>query len=175
VPTTEIDARRTAFVFVDLMPRIIATPTAPYTGADVLTRCLELADAARAAGALVVWVRVERPGVESQPPGSELAPGCAPRQGEHEIVKRTIGAFHRTELDAVLRARGVETVVLAGLVTNFGVESTGRAADEHGYAVVFASDAMSGFHEHAHRFAVEYVFGRIGEVRTTAELVAALS
>jgi len=174
VPTIDVDPRRTAFVFIDLMPRIISLPTAPSTGADVLDRCLELAGAARAAGALVVWVRVERPGVEAQPPGSELARECAPRQGEHEIVKRTIGAFHDTGLDAVLRARDVNTVVLGGLVTNFGVESTGRAADEHGYSVVYVSDAMAGLHEHAHRFAVEYVFSRFGEVHTTAEIVAAL-
>jgi nicotinamidase-related amidase len=122
-----------------------------------------------------VFVRVERPDVDVQPPGSELAPECLPRPGDVEIVKRTTGAFHNTGLDGELRARGIDTVVLGGLVTNFGVESTGRAADEHGYSVVFVSDAMSGFDEPAHAFAVDYVFSRIGTVCTAGELLEHLT
>lgn len=170
----QLDPRRTALILIDLMPRIIALPTAPAAGEAVLERCLALAAATRAAGALVVFVRVERPGVPEQPPGSELAPECAPLPGDVQIVKRTIGAFHHTGLDEVLRERGVDTVVLGGLVTNFGVESTGRAADEHGYAVVFVSDAMAGLHAHAHTFAVDYVFPRLGTVCTSEALLAAL-
>lgn len=156
------------------MPRIIALPTEPLPGEQVLRRCLELAAAMRSAGGTVVYVRVERPGVDAQPPGSELAAECAPEPGDLQIVKRTLGAFHHTGLDEALRSRDIQTVVLAGLVTNFGVESTGRAADEHDYSVVFVSDAMSGLHEHAHTFAVEYVFPRLGAVCTSAELLAAL-
>jgi nicotinamidase-related amidase len=169
-----IDPRRTALVLIDLMPRIIALNTAPISGDEVLKRCLALASAMRAAGSLIVFVRVERPGVAEQPPGSELAPECAPRAGDVEIVKRTVGAFHRTALDEALAGRGVDTVVLGGLVTNFGVESTGRAADEHGYAVVFVRDAMAGLHEHAHAFAVYYTFPRLGTVCTSEELLAAV-
>lgn len=156
------------------MPRIIAQPTAPFSGAEVLSRCLTLAAATRAAGGLVVFVRVERPNVDTQPPGSELAPECAPRPGDVLIVKRTWGAFQGTGLDEELRSREVRTVVLGGLVTNFGVESTGRVADEHGYEVVFVSDAMAGLHAHAHDFAVDYIFPKIGTVRTTADVVTAL-
>ncbi|GAB3158316.1 hydrolase [Micromonospora sonneratiae] len=170
----ELDPRRTALVLVDLMPRIIALPTEPYPGTDVLARCLTLAAAVRAAGGLVVFVRVERPGVAEQPPGSELAVECAPEPGDVQIVKRTLGAFHNTGLDDILRSRGVRTVVLGGLVTNFGVESTGRAADEHDYDVVFVSDAMAGLHGYAHTFAVDYVFPRLGVVCTGDEFLASL-
>ncbi|GAB2965288.1 hydrolase [Micromonospora polyrhachis] len=172
--TVQLDSRRTALVLIDLMPRIIALPTEPYSGTEVLTRCLTLATAVRAAGGLVVFVRVERPGVEEQPPGSELAPECAPESGDVQIVKHTLGAFHQTGLDDVLRSRGVQTVVLGGLVTNFGVESTGRVADEHDYSVVFVSDAMAGLHGHAHEFAVDYVFPRLGAVCTSDELLGVL-
>ena len=179
-------------MLIDLMPRIIAQPTEPYPGVDVLRRCLELASAVRSAGGTVVFVRVERPGVEAQSAttpgrgaasdapsrsgrsGSELAPECAPEPGDVQIVKQTWGAFQNTGLDAELRARGIGTVVLGGLATNFGVESTGRIADEHGYATVFVTDAMAGLHAHAHTFAVEYVFPKLGTVCTTAELLAAL-
>ena len=163
---------RTALVLVDLMPRIIALPTAPHTGADVLARGQRLADAFRERGALVVYVIVERPGVAEQPAGSELA--VTPADGDVVVVKKAIGAFPSSGIDDVLRSRDIETLVLGGIATNFGVESTGRGADDHGYSTVYVADAMTGLDEHAHDFAVEYVFPRFGEVVTTDELLAQL-
>jgi nicotinamidase-related amidase len=165
-----LDVRRTALVLVDLMPRIIAQPTVPHTGEQVLARCVRLADAFRERGGLVVWVRAERPG--SQPEGSELA--VEPADGDVVVVKRGWGAFPASGIDEELRKRDIDTVVLGGIATNFGVESTGRAADDHGYSTVFVSDAMSGLDRHAHDFAVEYVFPKLGTVVTTEELVAQL-
>lgn len=167
---TALDPTTSALILIDLMPRIVALPTEPSSGQDVLDRCVALADGLRARGTRVVWVRVERPGVDAQPPGSELA--VTPQPGDIEVVKRTWGAFQGTGLDAMLRDRGVEQIVLGGLITNFGVESTGRIADEHGYAVTFVSDAMAGLDEPAHRFAVDYMFPRIGTVCTSAELLS---
>ena len=69
----------------------------------------------------------------------------------------------------------IQNVVLGGLVPNFGIESTGRAADEYGYSVTFVSDAMAGLQEHAHTFAVEYIFPRLGTLCTSAELHASLA
>jgi nicotinamidase-related amidase len=175
VTTVDLEPRRTALVLIDLMPRIIGLNTAPLSGREVLQRCTALAEATRAVGGLVVHVRVERPGVEVQPVGSELAPELAPQPLDVEIVKHTIGAFHQTGLDDVLRGRDISTVVLGGIATNFGVESTGRAADEHGYEVVWVSDAMTGLDAAAHEFAVSYIFPRFGTVCTGTEYVAALS
>ncbi|GAA0958398.1 isochorismatase family protein [Kribbella koreensis] len=155
------------------MPRIIALDTAPLTGAEVLERSTALARATRAVGGLVVNVRVERPGVDVQPEGSGFA--LDPEPGDIEIVKRTVGAFHRTGLDDVLQEHGIKTVVLAGIATNFGVESTGRAADEHGYDTIYVTDAMTGLDAAAHDFAISYVFPRFGTVCTGTEYVAALS
>ncbi|MFC5923223.1 isochorismatase family protein [Micromonospora vulcania] len=169
-----LDPARTAVVLIDLQRRLVDQPLAPHSGADVVARCVTLADAARAAGALVVVVRVERPGEDPQPTGSELVPEAAPRPGDLEIVKHTWGAFQDTGLDAALRERGVDTLVVAGLATNFGVEQTARIGDELGYRIVLPQDAMSGIHEHAHEFAVSYIFRAVGTVCTTAEAVAAL-
>ncbi|GAA3584018.1 isochorismatase family protein [Kribbella ginsengisoli] len=155
------------------MPRIIALDTAPLTGAEVLERSTALAQATRAVGGLVVNVRVERPGVDVQPEGSGFA--LDPEPGDIEIVKRTVGAFHLTGLDDVLQEHGIKTVVLAGIATNFGVESTGRAADEHGYDTIYVTDAMTGLDAAAHDFAISYVFPRFGTVCTGTEYVAALS
>ncbi|MFI5709320.1 isochorismatase family protein [Kribbella sp. NPDC051620] len=171
--TLELEPRTTALVLIDLMPRIIALDTAPLTGPAVLERSAALAKATRAAGGLVVNVRVERPDVDVQPEGSGFA--LDPEPGDVEIVKRTVGAFHRTGLDDVLRERGIKTVVLAGIATNFGVESTGRAADEHGYDTVYVTDAMTGLDATAHDFAISYVFPKFGTVCTGTEYVAALS
>ena len=167
----DFDAKRTALVLIDLMPRIIDMPTGPRSGREVLATCLRLAGALREAGSLVVFVRVERPNVEEQPPGSELAPECDPRPDDVVIVKRTIGAFHCTGLDKVLRERGIATLVLGGLVTNFGVEGTGRSAIEYGYDVIYVEDAMAGFDAAAHEFAVTKILPKLGEVTTSAELL----
>src|SRR5689334_17713824 len=97
-----LDPARTALVLVDLMDRIVALPLEPRKGTEVLAVAEELASAFRSAGAPVVLVRVQRPGVADQPPGSGLVAGLA-RDGDIEIVKRTIGAFQGTDLDARLR------------------------------------------------------------------------
>ncbi|WP_233578948.1 isochorismatase family protein [Micromonospora sp. BL4] len=156
-----LEPARTAIVLIDLQRRIVAQPVAPHSGAEVVARCVTLADAARAGGALVVVVRAERPGVDAQPAGSELVPEVAPKPGDLEIVKHTWGAFQDTGLDAALRERGVDTLVVAGLATNFGVEQTARIGDETGYRVVLPQDAMSGLDAYAHDFAVDYVFRRL--------------
>ncbi|TDD20160.1 isochorismatase family protein [Kribbella turkmenica] len=171
----KLDPRVTALVLIDLMPRIVALETAPLSGRDVLERCVALAKATRSVGGLVVNVRVERSGVEVQPEGSGFAPGAEPEPGDLEIVKPTIGAFGRTSLDRELQTRGIETVALAGIATNFGVESTGRAADDLGYGTVYVADAMTGLDARAHEFAVTSIFPRLGTVCSGTEYVAALS
>jgi nicotinamidase-related amidase len=169
-----LEPARTALIAIDLMPRIVHADRGPHTGPAVLGRCVEIARALRAAGGLVVWVTVERTGDEPQPEGSELAPECDPAPGDLRIVKHTWGAFHGTGLDEALRGKGVDTVVLGGIATNFGVESTARIADEHDYRVVSVSDAMTGVHAHAHEFAIGYTLRALGPVVTTEELLRAL-
>ncbi|MGW4466755.1 isochorismatase family protein [Micromonospora sp. NBC_01796] len=155
-----------ALVLIDLMPRIVALPVAPHTGEEVLARCRRLADVFRANGLPVALVRVERPNVAEQPPGSDLVDGLV-QDGDIVVVKRTVGAFHNTDLDAQLRGRGVDTLVFAGLVTTMGVESTARAASDHGYEVEFVADAMSALDADEHNFTVERIFPRFGKVQNT--------
>jgi nicotinamidase-related amidase len=113
-------------------------------------------------------VRVDRPNVAEQPPGSDFAPGLV-QHGDVVLVKRSIGAFATTDLDAQLRKLGVDTVVLGGLVTTMGVESTARAASDLGYEVEFVADAMSGTVAEEHDFAVAKTFPRFGRVTTTRD------
>ncbi|MFX8086630.1 isochorismatase family protein, partial [Acinetobacter baumannii] len=90
-----------------------------------------------------------------------------------QITKRQWGAFYGTELDLQLRRRGITTIVLGGISTHVGVESTARAAWEHGYALVLAEDAMSSNDAALHRSSVENVFPRLGRVRSTETILAA--
>lgn len=164
-----LDPARTALVLVDLMDRIVALPLEPRKGAEVLSAAQELAAAFRTVGAPVVLVRVQRPGVTDQPPGSGLVAGLA-RDGDIEIVKRTIGAFQGTDLDARLREHGVTTLVFGGIATNLGVESTARAAGDLGYDLVFAEDAMAAFTAAEHEASARLDFPRLGTVVTVDQV-----
>jgi nicotinamidase-related amidase len=168
-------AARTALIAVDLMPRIVAQDFGPHRGADVVTRSAALAAALRTAGGTVVPVRVERPNVDTQPPGSDLVPEMAPRQGDLPIVKRTVGAFYGTGLADRLRERGITTVIMAGLVTTMGVESTARAAADHGFDLIFAADAMSGATAAEHEHALTTILPRFGAVHDTAHLLGLIA
>ncbi|WP_330336890.1 isochorismatase family protein [Streptomyces sp. NBC_00557] len=164
-----LDPQRTALVLIDLMERIVALPLEPRKGTEVLSAAEELAGVFRAAGAPVVLVRVERPAVAEQPPGSGFVPGLA-RPGDLEVVKRTIGAFQGTGLDERLRERGVATLVFGGVATNLGVESTARAAADLGYDLVFVEDAMAAFTAAEHEASVRLDFPRLGTVTRSSDV-----
>ncbi len=185
-----LDPRTTALVVIDLQRGIVARQCGPHAAADVVARSAQLADRFRALGATVVLVNVAfsadrrdvlTPPVDSpNPPAplppdwSELVPEIGPRQGDIRITKHQWGAFYGTELDLQLRRRSIRTIVLCGIATNFGVESTARDGWERGYEIVFAEDATSGLAAEAHRFAVSTIFPRLGRVRSTKEILLTL-
>lgn len=160
-----------ALVVVDLMPRVVEQEMAPYGGAAVVEQALLLVDAFRAAGLPVVLVHTERPNVAEQPPGGGLAAELVPEESDIVVVKRTVGALHGTGLADALRDRGADTLVLVGLATSMGVESTARAASDAGFQLVFPADAMSGMTAAEHENSVTRIFPRFGEVTTTAEVL----
>jgi nicotinamidase-related amidase len=182
-----LDPATTALVLVDLQNGIVGMPLAPRSGPDVLAVGKNLAERFRAAKAKVVLVRVDfaedfadAPSTPvdqpmPRPPGgmpnewSALAAGLA-QPGDLHIVKRQWGAFHGTELDLQLRRRGIRTIVLGGVATNFGVESTARQAWEHGYAGAIAEDACASRSADLHAVAVEAIFPRIARVAQSGDL-----
>lgn len=186
-----LDPRSTALVLVDLQRGILARQTAPHAAAHVLSRAVRLADGLRETGGLVVLVRVAYAAdgrdrlalrVDAPPLGAaqvpadfaELPPELGPKAGDLVITKHQWGAFYGTELDLQLRRRSVRTLVLGGIATNFGVESTARDAYERGYEQVFVEDAMAGLSAEAHVFAVKNIFSRLGIVRSSEEVLAAI-
>lgn len=99
----------------------------------------------------------------------ELAEGLE-KPGDLRITKRQWGAFHGTELDLQLRRRGIQTIVLGGIATNMGVESTARQAWEHGYSIILAEDATSGQSAEMHKFAVKNILPRISKISKAANI-----
>lgn len=104
--------------------------------------------------------------VQTPPPDwAEIVTEMGPKEGDFVITKRQWGAFYGTELDLELRRRGITTIVLCGISTNIGVESTARVAYEYGYNQIFAEDAMSAMSAEEHMFTITKTFPRIGLVK----------
>ncbi len=102
---------------------------------------------------------------------AEFIEEIKPLEEDIIITKRQWGAFYGTELDLQLRRRGIDTIVLCGISTNIGVETTAREAYQYGYNQIFAVDAMSAASEEEHYASVKFIFPRIGLVRTTDEII----
>jgi nicotinamidase-related amidase len=91
------------------------------------------------------------------------------------VTKRHHGAFARTELESLLKAHGVETVVICGVSTSVGVESTARQGTGLGFAFVVVEDACAAMAVEEHAYAVKIIFPRLAKVRSTDEVIAALA
>jgi nicotinamidase-related amidase len=185
----DIDIGSTALVLIDLQNSNVGRDLAPYTAGQVLGNCVVLAGEMRDRGAMVIFVRVLLDEMLALPADAPLRKASAPapppdatymaeaaqvQATDHVVTKRQWGAFYGTELDQLLRRRHIKTIVLGGIATNFGVESTAREAFDRGYQLVFAEDAMSSFSAELHRFACDQVFPKMGRVRSTRHLVDAL-
>ena len=186
-----LDPRTTAVVVIDIQKGIVGMPGAPHPTAIVVANCARLVGAARRVGAQPVLVHVGgspdgtdclSPAVDQAWPGGAALPpdwsDLASELGSHlrdiVILKRQWGAFYGTDLDLQLRRRKLTTIVLCGIATEYGVESTARDAYERGYAQVFAEDAMTGRNEESHANSIARIFPRMGRVRRTDEIIAAL-
>jgi nicotinamidase-related amidase len=185
----QLDPKKTALVLIDLQNAIVGMNTAPYTAAQVVENSKKLAEAFRAHSAPVVYVRVDlndfmqlpvdQPfNMGNTPPpavASEIAASAGFHAGDILITKRHWGAFTGTDLEQQLKTRGIDTVVLTGISTNSGVESTARQGTGLGFAFVLVEDACAGQDAEQHRFAFEKTFPRLTRVRTTDEVLAAFA
>ena len=184
-----IKKEHTALVIIDLQKGITSRPTAPHDSKTVISNAAKLADAFRKNNMPVVLVHVAgtdadrlRPIADEQwsmPAGgqsdwSELVPELNAQASDIIITKKQWGAFYGTELDLQLRRRKIDTIVLCGISTNVGVESTARFAYEYGYQQVFAEDATSSMSAQLHTNTITSVFRRIGRVRSTEEILRAI-
>ncbi|HSM96712.1 MAG TPA: isochorismatase family cysteine hydrolase [Rhizomicrobium sp.] len=174
---------KTALIVIDLQRGIIARETAhPIPG--VVKNSVALLAAFRKRRLPVVLVNVTggAPGRNEgpkMPPSfpaefAELIPELKQQPSDHRVTKRTWGAFTNTDLDAWLKKNHVTQVVICGIATSIGVESTARFAQEFGFNVTLATDAMTDMSMDAHENSVKRIFPRLGETGLTAEIVALL-
>lgn len=189
MPVARLDDR-TALVLIDLQKGITALPTV-HPAAEVVGRAARLARAARERGLPVVRVRVAFSAdggdvvrARTDAPGPAITP--APDFADYDervpdgptdllVTKRGWDAFHGTELDLQLRRRKITGVVLAGISTSIGVESTARSARERGYEIAVASDAVTDLVASAHENSLEVILPRIAQVDTTEAILAAFA
>jgi nicotinamidase-related amidase len=184
VTLTTIDPK-TALIVVDLQNAILAYPVV-HPNSEIIARSAELAAAFRAHGLPVVLVNVAggapgrtetvRPAGSARPADAmEIVAELNQADTDHLVTKRTWGAFTGTDLDEYLKAEGVTQVVITGIATSAGVESTARHAHENGYNVTLATDAMTDRSREAHEHVVNQVFPRIGERGTAGEIIELLN
>jgi len=186
-----IDRAKTAIVVIDLQKGIVSMPTQPHAAKNVIENAAKMLQAFRRNNMPVFLVRVSAStdgkdrlapvtdtagqSMGQMPPDwSELVPELSAAPTDIIITKKQWGAFYGTELDLQLRRRDIKTIVLCGISTNMGVESTARFAFEYGYNQVFAEDAMSSRAAEDHEFAVKKIFPRMGLVRSSEEILEAL-
>jgi nicotinamidase-related amidase len=185
-----IDPATTALVLIDLQHGIVGMNVAPRPSSEVVGRASQLAARFRETGGTVVLVNVANlpdgrdalsPTVDNPPPAgkrpdnwAQFVPELNQQASDLVITKRQWGAFYGTELDLQLRRRGIRTIVLAGISTNVGVESTARDAFERAYDQVFVEDAMASPSAEAHAATVKFTFPRMGRIRSTEQVLAAL-
>jgi nicotinamidase-related amidase len=180
VPLTTLDPTP-ALVVIDLQKGIVSD-----TVAHVVPHAAALAKTFRQRELPVVLVNVTgrapgrtdaggHGGIGTLPAGwADIIDELERQPGDHLITKRRRSAFHDTGLDTLLRDLGVTQVVLAGVSTSAGVESTARSAHDHGYHVVLATDAMADHDPDSHRHSLERVFPKLGETATSAEVIGFL-
>jgi nicotinamidase-related amidase len=183
MPVTTLDAD-TALIVIDLQNGVVSFPTV-HPASEVIDRSAQLAEAFRRHGLPVVLVNVggSAPGRTEQSRGgaaerpahwADLAPELNQHPDDHTITKFTWGAFTNTGLNEHLKNLGVTQVVLTGIATSMGVESTARSAHEHGFHVTLAVDAMTDMALEAHEYSTTRIFPRLGETGTTAEILSLL-
>jgi nicotinamidase-related amidase len=183
----KINIQKTAMVVIDLQKGITAMPTEPITSKVVIENAAKILKEVRKNNMPVFLVHVTpspdlkdslHPVSETSsqssgynPSWSEFVPELNIQPSDFLITKHQWGAFYGTELDLQLRRRGIDTIILCGISTNFGVESTARFAYEYGFNQIFVQDAMAARSKEEHEYPLKYIFPRFGLIRDTYEII----
>jgi nicotinamidase-related amidase len=193
-----LDPKTSALLVMDFQTAIVDGPAVHGDAADkeaLLARTAGLLDAARKAGVRVVYVVVGfRPGYPEVSPrnksfsairgtgrfieasaGSEIHPAVAARPGDVVVTKHRVSAFAGTDLEMVLRANGIETLILTGIATSGVVLSTIRHAADADYRIIVVADCCADPDPEVHRVLIEKVFARPAIVTTAGAVIGALA
>lgn len=167
-----------------------------YAEGDAYVRRLsDVLAAARSAGIRVIYVTIRfregYPEISSRnrsfstmkqngrfqmtDPATQVHPAIAPEPGEVVVTKLRVGAFTGSDLEVILRAGNIDTLVLTGIATSGVVLSTVRAAADMDYRLIVLSDCCADLDEEVHRVLTEKVFPRQADVMTAQEWMAGLT
>jgi nicotinamidase-related amidase len=188
-----LEPNRTALLVMDLQSDIVAM--LGERAAPVLERTAGVIAVARKARMPVIYVVVGfRPGypelstrnpsypmisqsgrfVVTTPPGADIAPVIRPEEGDVVVVKHRVSAFTGTDMEMVLRAKGIETLILLGVGTSGVVLSTVRHGADADYRLVVVKDCCADADDEVHRVLTEKVFVRQATVALASDVIAAL-
>ena len=187
-----LELRHTALVVIDLQEMIAGRDgLIPLSGYDVTQRNNQLAAALKNTPALISLVRVNNTGKEGFSPETDAQSEQRVQATSMQMAKYTMaiaedltatnviktnkhnwGAFYGTDLDVQLRRRGIDTIILTGIATSMGVDTTAREAAQRGYRIIFVPDAMTDMSQVAHETAVNHIFPRLGYIRQLDEILA---
>lgn len=183
MPVTTLDPK-TALLVIDLQKGIVAR-AAEYGVGGVVQRASALAAAFRQHALPVVLVNVgggapgrieqTRPHIQLPADWAELVPELKQQPQDHLVTKKTWGAFSNTGLAGWLQQQAVTQVVIVGVSTSIGVESTARQAHELGLNVTLAVDAMTDLNPDAHSNSITRIFPRLGETGSTQQIIDLLN
>ncbi|AXI03744.1 isochorismatase family protein [Aquirhabdus parva] len=177
---TQLDPK-TALIVIDLQKGIVSLPVV-HDPLDVIAKARAIAEQFRSHQLPVILVNVAggAPGRADQMARGErpadwtdLVPELAAQPEDLRLTKRTWGAFS-TDLNAHLKGLGVTQVVIVGIATSIGVESTARQAHELGYHVSIVTDAITDTNLDAHHNSITRIFPRISETGSTQDLITLL-
>jgi ureidoacrylate peracid hydrolase len=198
----DITPRRTALVVVDMQDYFVKQGMPSYIagGQEIVANINRLAAATRAAGGLVVWIQTEAPpdaddwanrrectGAEGWARRRELLArdgggfgifaGCAVEKEDEIATKIRYSAFipYPSELGDVLKGRGIDTLLIAGVATSTCCESTARDASMWGYRTIMIADANADQTDALHRHTLGKFLTTFGDVQTTGQLTEKLA
>jgi nicotinamidase-related amidase len=174
-----------AVIVIDMLVDFVTGALANSRAERIIAPIADLTAGARERGWPVIYSsdahlpgdpeeRVWGPHALAGTPGAQVIPELAPREGDLESPKRFYSAFHETGLDAYLRARGVDTVILAGQHTHICVRHSAADALYRNYRIVVPPDAVESFSDEEHRSGLDYLVTVYGaELTPVAELLGA--
>lgn len=187
--TWSLDPSTTAALVVDvqrLFTDMVGAPIDPPLS-DVLPRIGRFVDASRSAGATIVlvrtiiapdahsrstlqWPEFMRAGVAPGAPGTTFDPCLSPQPGDIEVVKQRYSAFVGTQLDEILKDRGIVSVIVLGLTTNVCVQSTARDAWQRDYQTITLADCCAEIGQGSHDASLAWTGRNFGTVCQSDEV-----
>ena len=190
-----IDPTHTALVVMDYQNGIVGMVD---NGDELVAHTAELIRSFREHGGTIGYVRVafadgdlenvpatsgmarnitpeRRAFMHADAPATQIHDAIAPQPGDVVVRKQRVGAFSTTDLHEQLAARGIDTLLLAGISTSGCVHSTVLDAFDRDYRVIVLADACADPDAEVHRFLLEHVFPKRGEVIESSELERSLS